>query len=204
MGRPRNADAAQTRRRILDAAIRRFGSEGLKATSLRKIGGDAGVSFATVHYYFGCKSTLYESCLDASYQELEGLRAALLETMASTEGGVEEKLGAIARRAFFFAREHATQSRFLLRATLYEEAGEERTGASQREYLEVASELLAPVLGRAASELRVPLQGLMFLLTRFAVMSDEELAAVSDGRDAEDLDEVVGDYVARVATATLL
>ena len=77
MGRPRNADAAQTRRRILDAAIRRFGSEGLKATSLRKIGGDAGVSFATVHYYFGCKSTLYESCLDASYQELEGLRAEL-------------------------------------------------------------------------------------------------------------------------------
>jgi len=204
MARPRNADAEQTRERILDAAIRRFGSEGRKGASLRKIGGDAGVSFATVHHYFGCKSKLYERCLDASYEELSGLRRMLAETLAQTGGGVEEKVVALAKAAFRFAREHATRSRFLLRATLYEEAAAERTQASQAQYLDVTSEVLAPVLGRPARELRVPLQGLMFLLTRLAVMSDDELAIVAGEDDPERTHAALADYVATVAVATLL
>lgn len=204
MARPPNADAELTRERILDAAIRRFGSEGLKGASLRKIGGDAGVSFATVHHYFGCKSKLYRRCLDASYEELGGLRATLGQTLAETEGGTEERIAALAKAGFRFAREHATRSRFLLRATLYEDEAGERTRASQQQFLDVTSEVLAPVLDRPASELRVPLQGLMFLLTRMAVMSDVELAIVAGADDPERTHEALADYVATVAVATLL
>ncbi|MCB9596056.1 MAG: TetR family transcriptional regulator [Sandaracinaceae bacterium] len=204
MARPRNANAEETKDRILDAAIRRFGSEGLDGTSLRAIGGDAGVTFATVHHYFGCKSKLYQRCLDASYAELGGLRAALLETLTSTEGGVEDKVAALAKRAFRFARDHASHSRFLLRATLYEKAASERTRDSQRRYLDVTSEVLAPVLGRPAQALRVPLQGLMFLLTRMAVMGEDELAIIAGATDPQATDEQLGDYVASVALKTLL
>jgi len=204
MARPRNADAEQTRENILDAAICRFGSEGLKGASLRKIGSDAGVSFATVHHYFGCKSKLYQRCLDASYEELGGLRGMLAQTLAQTEGGTEDRVRALAKAAFRFAREHATRSRFLLRATLYEDAAGERTAASQAQYLDITSEVLAPVLGRPAAQLRVPLQGLMFLLTRMAVMSDAELAIVAGDTDPVRTQDALAEYVATVAVATLL
>lgn len=204
MARPRNANAELTRERILDAAIRRFGTHGLKGTSLRAVGGDVGVTFATVHHHFGCKSKLYQRCLEASYEALGGLRSALAQTLVSTDGGVEEKVAAVARRAFGFAREHATRSRFLLRATLYEEAASERTQRSQRQYLDVTSEALAGVLGRSAEELRVPLQGLMFLLTRLAVMSDAELSIVAGQAEPARAHAQLADYVATVALATLL
>jgi len=204
MGRPRNSNAALTRQRILDSAIRRFASEGLKGTSLRAIGGDVGVTFATVHHHFGCKSKLYQRCLEASYEELGGLREALGETLATTAGGPREKIEALAKRAFYFAREHSSRSRFLLRATLYEESASERTKDSQRRYLDVTSEVLAPVLGRPAQELRVPLQGIMFLLTRMAVMSEDELSILAGDGDATRTNEQLAEYVAAVALETLL
>jgi len=204
MARPRNANAELTRQRILDAAIERFASQGLKGTSLRAIGGDVGVTFATVHHHFGCKSKLYERCLEASYEELGGLRAALVETLGATGGGVADKIEALAKRAFGFAREHSSRSRFLLRATLYEDVASERTKRSQSQYLDVTSQVLAGVLGRPAQELRVPLQGLMFLLTRFAVMSDAELSIVAGETDPTQTHEQLSDYVAAVALATLL
>ena len=204
MARPRNANAELTRQRILDAAIQRFADHGLKGTSLRAIGGDAGVTFATVHHHFGDKSSLYERCLEASYEELGGVRAVLGQALGAMDGGVSDKLEALARSAFRFATEHASRSRFLLRATLYEDAASERTKRSQRDYLDVTSAVLAPVLGRPAQELRVPLQGLMFLLTRLAVMSDEERSIIAGATDPTRTHEELADYVASVALATLL
>ncbi len=204
MGRPRNANAELTRQRILDAAIRRFASHGLKGTSLRAIGGDVGVTFATVHHHFGGKAQLYEQCLEASYEELGGLRAVLGQALAATDGDVAELIDALARRAFVFAREHSSRSRFLLRATLYEEIASERTKRSQKQYLDATSQVLAPVLGRSARSLRVPLQGLMFLLTRLAVMSEEELSIVAGDGDPASTHDQLADYVASVALETLL
>jgi AcrR family transcriptional regulator len=203
MARPRNADAELTKQRILDAAIERFGRQGLKETSLRAIAADVGVTFATVHHYFGSKSTLYTRCLEAAYDDLAELRPALLETLMATGGGVEDKVSAVAKRAFHYARQHTATSRFLLRATLYEDAAGERMERSQRQYLDGTSELLAPLLGRDARALRVPLQGLMFLLTRMAVTSERELANIAGG-SGTDVTEALADYVARVAVSTLL
>lgn len=204
MARPRNADAEATKQRILEAAIERFGQDGLKGASLRAIGGDAGVTFATVHHYFGGKAELYERCLDASYEDLAGLRAALGEALLGAGDSLDDKLGALAKRAYEFAREHARRSRFLLRATLYEAAGRERAQASQRQYLDVTSEVLAPVVGRPAQELRVPLQGLMFLLTRLAVMSDDERAILTGAGDPARTEAQLVEYMVAVARATLL
>jgi AcrR family transcriptional regulator len=204
MARPRNADAELTRQRILDSAIGRFGSQGLSGTSLRVIAGDVGVTFATVHHHFGSKSELFSRCMDASYQQLSGLREVLAQTLARTEGSIETKVAAVARSAFVYAREHATVSRFLLRANVYETAANDRTQQSQQQYLDQVSEILSPVLDRPARELRIPLQGLMFLLTRLAVMSETELSVVAAGTNAELMDEQLADYVATVAVSTLV
>jgi AcrR family transcriptional regulator len=50
------------RARIRDAAIARFGAQGIRATSLRAIADDAGVSAPLVVHHFGSKSGLRRAC----------------------------------------------------------------------------------------------------------------------------------------------
>lgn len=59
MRQPR--EAPDTRTRILEAAIERFGRDGFGAT-LRTIAADAGVSAPTIIKYFGSKEELHATC----------------------------------------------------------------------------------------------------------------------------------------------
>jgi AcrR family transcriptional regulator len=62
---PRRSSAAAdrtARARIRDAAIVRFGRDGLRATSLRTIAADAGVSAGLVVHHFGSKEGLRAAC----------------------------------------------------------------------------------------------------------------------------------------------
>ena len=59
MSRPAHADSAQTRRAIFDAALCSFGRHGVDGTTIRAIADEAGVTFATVHHYFGTKADLF-------------------------------------------------------------------------------------------------------------------------------------------------
>ena len=184
MARPRNADPERTRRLILEAAIRRFGERGLDGTSLRTIAGDAGVTFATVHHHFGCKADLFDRCLESGYEQLAGLRVELAGALAEVDGAAEDRIRALAGRAFRYAMTQRDVSRFLLRATLYELDGANRARVEEGQ---------AKVL--AALE---ALQGLMFLLTRMAVMRGVERENV--GASDDELEA----YVGEVAVATLM
>ena len=59
-GRP-GADQIDQRERLLDAALACFVRQGIAATSLRDIAGEAGVTPALVHYYFGDKPQLQQA-----------------------------------------------------------------------------------------------------------------------------------------------
>ena len=63
MARPRGADSAQTRARILAAAIEAFAAGGASGTTTRTIARAAGVSLATLHHHFGSKDDLYQACI---------------------------------------------------------------------------------------------------------------------------------------------
>lgn len=69
-----------TRTRILDAAVRRFGSDGF-AAPLRTVAADAGVSAAAIIKHFGSKEELHAAC-DAHVLEVIGTykRAAMRST----------------------------------------------------------------------------------------------------------------------------
>ncbi|MEM9073338.1 MAG: TetR family transcriptional regulator [Myxococcota bacterium] len=200
MGRPKNADAATTRLRILEAAIRRFGTQGLRATSLRQIAADAGVTFATVHHHFGTKDALHERCVEEGFEHLGGMEGELMEEIAKAPRTREELVAHVSGCAFRYAMRRKIYSRFLLRTTVFEPdaPNRQRLEDAQRTYLDVASRLLGPLLNRSPESLRVPLQGLMFLLTRLAVTTDRELAII--GGEPEELE----DDVAQVAVATLV
>jgi AcrR family transcriptional regulator len=74
---PRDPDLT-ARARIRDAAIDRFGQDGIAATSLRTIAADAGVSAALVMHHFGSKDGLRAACDDHVAETIrEGKRQAM-------------------------------------------------------------------------------------------------------------------------------
>lgn len=54
----------EARRRILDAAIEVFGTEGYRGATTRRIAAEAGASLPALKYYFGGKEGLYLACAD--------------------------------------------------------------------------------------------------------------------------------------------
>jgi AcrR family transcriptional regulator len=68
---------AQTRRAILDAAIRRFGREGFRAASVADIARDAKVGATVTYAYFADKEALFLAALD------EDAAAVITEALAA-------------------------------------------------------------------------------------------------------------------------
>lgn len=62
-GRPAG-EGVELRQRLLDAAVERFALQGIAGTTLRDIAGDAGVTPALVHYYFGNRDALAEAVIE--------------------------------------------------------------------------------------------------------------------------------------------
>ncbi len=84
-GPRRRRDAAATREAILEAATRRFATQGYERAGVREIAGDAGVTAALVNRYFGSKETLFarviERALDMRHL-LSGRGADLVDHLA--------------------------------------------------------------------------------------------------------------------------
>ena len=61
----RKRDAAATREAILEAATRRFATQGYERAGAREIAADAGVTAALVNRYFGSKEGLFAEVIKA-------------------------------------------------------------------------------------------------------------------------------------------
>lgn len=59
---------ADTRERILAAAVRRISSEGIESVAISRIAMDAGVSSSLVHYHFDTREELLGQALQYSYE----------------------------------------------------------------------------------------------------------------------------------------
>lgn len=187
MARPINANAEQTRRRILRGAARLFAERGLEGSSVREISKAAGVSGAMVSHCFGGKQALYEACIDEMYAELEGLWR-VLEGQATTKPSDIPALDGILRAAFRFACLHRDHLRLLMRTVIDRGALDD---ARQRQYqapfLEQGAALLGEDYGLDETERRLALQSLVHLVVRYALSAPRELALVlgQEGRAAE-------------------
>jgi AcrR family transcriptional regulator len=70
-GPARSRDATDTRRRLLEAARRRFARDGYTGTTVRDIAADAGVNVALINRYFTSKEGLFETCLRQAVEDLD-------------------------------------------------------------------------------------------------------------------------------------
>ena len=64
------ADAAKTRLRALETAMREFAEHGLAGARVDKIARKAGVNKQALYYYFGNKEQLYEATLENGYDRV--------------------------------------------------------------------------------------------------------------------------------------
>jgi AcrR family transcriptional regulator len=200
MARPIHADAAATRRRILEQALALFAARGADGVSIRAIGAAAGVSLAMVHHYFGSKDELYAACIDSMYEKLIAMRPRLLAALA--EGGPPAaRVDAIVRAAFRFARAHRTEMRLLMRqVTAAGELDADRRERGQVPFLDEASGAIAPLLGRDAAAVRLALQSAAFLVARYAISADRELELFTGRRGPESV-AAVEDHLVTAITA---
>ena len=74
----------RTRRRLLEIAVERFGSQGYRGTSVSEIARAAGLTQAAVYAYFESKERLFDAAVDADAEAaILGAAAQVLETPAS-------------------------------------------------------------------------------------------------------------------------
>ncbi len=199
MARPPDADPDRTKQAILQAALHAFGMGGLSGTRIREIAQSAGVTDASVHHYFGTKESLYEACLDASFQQMFAIGQQMVAHLADVPEA--ERVVAAVQFLARQARQQPERSRFLLRAFLFEESEsvQRRTAAAQREIVQAASGLVAddPRFGR-----RLPLIALGVLITRFALASEQECSLI--GEEVGDPAAAFEAYLTTVAEQTLI
>ena len=80
-------DAADTRRRLLDAAERLFAERGFSGTSMRAVTHEAGVSVSAANYHFGSKEALLRETLGRVIQPLNRVRLERLDALERESTG---------------------------------------------------------------------------------------------------------------------
>jgi TetR/AcrR family transcriptional regulator, regulator of cefoperazone and chloramphenicol sensitivity len=156
------ARGLESRRRIIDVAIKAFGNLGFDNTSTRAIAKLSRVNLGSLRYYFGSKERLYRACAEhiATYGEerLETF-SNRIEAMVSTADMSREQLLEIARMAVETVLEHLVAPRrpspwlmFLVREQMNPGPGYEILYQRlTRRFIELWSELVGRILGTAAN-----------------------------------------------------
>src|SRR5258706_16435813 len=90
---------AETRARVVDAALSSFGTRGFEATSLDAIAADLGLRKQTILYYFSNKDLLLAGVIDASADEL----ILELERTLGRAGDGWGRVEAVVRKVFRLA-----------------------------------------------------------------------------------------------------
>ena len=203
MARPVNADAAATRQRILQRALALFATRGRAGSSIRHIASEAGVSLAMVHHYFGNKDGLYEACIDLMYSEFA------IEWPRIASGFAEQPdfgtaLQEVIEQGMELGWRHRLSMRLLLRSVVTDGGlDDERRRRYQEPVLERLCEALASRLGGAPSDFRLPLQSLTFLVSRYAVSSDDELLFLTQVTELEEAQLAIKRHLFRASVAML-
>ncbi len=179
MARPPNADPEATKARILEAATQLFATQGRAGTGLREIAAHAGVSQSLVSHYFGGKDRLYRAVLRGVIERLRSLVSGFVGEVTQGAPDPRSVLERAVRVGFRFARANKSAV-LLLQRSLFE------TGALDVEtrrrsvvpFLAQSSQIVAALTGRSAEALRLPIQSVVFLVTRYAIAGKADLAAV--------------------------
>ncbi|MFJ7213666.1 TetR family transcriptional regulator [Amycolatopsis sp. NPDC098790] len=126
--RGRRPGQNSTRQTVLDAARRRFATDGFKGTTIRAVAADAGVNVALVMQYFRSKDELFGAVMSIS--------ADALARIADAFGGPVESVGERVIRAYLAVWEGDQPDADALRAMLHGVITNEQANTQLREFIE--------------------------------------------------------------------
>ncbi len=190
MARPANANPERTKDKLLDAASGLFASKGVEGTSIREVAKSAGLTMASIHYYFGNKDGLHAACVERAYQQLasevaplaallKSLSAALADAAVS-DANMLSVVERLVREGFAFARRHQPQVRLMMRPLI--EHGELDPAWRDQAFvpfLGEAAAVLAEATGREVTVVRLEVQSLVALVVRYSLSSPRELVRLT-------------------------
>ena len=150
MDKSSNHSDSNTRRQLLDAALKCFAESGYAATSVLQIVDAARVSKPALYYYFGDKAGLFQALVDQAHDE----RYRLMSDAAARGNTLAEKLEAIVAAVFAFSLQNQDLMRLAF-ATAFAAAGEAPGHARCREKGKRNYEFIRDLieLGRASGEM---------------------------------------------------
>lgn len=129
--------AAATRSRLVEAASRRFATDGYRGTTVRSIADDARVNVALINRYFGSKEGLFEACVSRTATELDPTAAE--EGVPTAEEIIERLIARVVTPGDTVA---PLEMLLLLRSS-----GDDEAEAISRRTLEYFTETLARAAG---------------------------------------------------------
>ncbi len=197
MARPVNANADETRGRILHAAIGLFAGHGFHGASTRELAALANVNVATISYYFGGKQGLYEATVDEVYRRLADRTQAALASASLND------VGALIGGLYAAARSERDGVRVLVREVL--DHGRLTPHTEAKHFLPGVgklSELAAGALGCSPAHALTGIVALGYLLSRYVIQDDASLKAALGARTAKEAHQRV--VATLVATARAL
>ena len=101
--------ALRSPERILNKALELFSTKGYDATSVREICEAAAITKPTLYHFYGSKEGVYQSLVEGALQEYHRRLVGQVEAT----GSPRDRLKAIARDYFAFARERRELVRFI-------------------------------------------------------------------------------------------
>jgi len=171
----RDAKAAETRARLVAAALAILGDAGGEALSLDAVAKAAGVTRLTVYNQFGSRSGLLEAAFDAVAER--GNLTRLAEAMAIVEP--RAALAQVVRIFCDFWKSHDGLGGIFAAAALDAELGKALSARNERRRGLLA--ILADRQGIADGQAKTDIVDLLFTLTSFATFS----ALRRDSRDGD-------------------
>ncbi len=186
----------ETRERILEAACSLFAAHGYDGTSTRQVGAAAGANIGTIAYHFGGKEGLYHATLGRMYE-----RVLAIDVPVDPDGGVEDRIRAVADRVWRHCRAEPDAVRLLLRHVVEYGSLPRPVNAQWSPIVLERALQLDRALGVAdLGSRRLQLLSLNHLVGRYAIASPETLEPFCDG---EDPDDVIARHLGDIAVLLL-
>ena len=175
----------QTRAALLTAAADAFADKGYGGTALSTIYKAAGANAAAISYHFGGKRALYDAVLADSGARFK----RLFDTMFDPE--LFDDVERLVERVWGRIRAESTHARIVLRAVLDDGAPPESVAWMRREQLPDICARVAPPLGVTPYALHMLVISMNLLASRFAVVDDAELCALTGQPTVDDANRAV-------------
>jgi AcrR family transcriptional regulator len=110
-GRQKTAAGAETKERLLNVAERLFAEKGFYGAGLREIGGEVGISNASLLYHFPSKGQLYVAVLDRIAKRIDNV----VEKVEGTKGDHVDKFKALYQFYFDEVQSNPNHARIIMR-----------------------------------------------------------------------------------------